>query len=62
MPELAQKCIASWEKYLPDYELCLRNESNFDINSNQYAKQAYEAKKYAFVSDYIRIRALYNYG
>ena len=62
LPELAQKCIESRKKYLPDYELCLRNESNFDINSNQYAKQAYEAKKYAFVSDYIRIWALYTYG
>lgn len=62
MPDLAKRCIESREKHLPDYELCLRNESNFDINSNQYAKQAYEAKKYAFVSDYIRIWALYNYG
>lgn len=61
MPKLAKKCIKSWEKYLPDYELCLWNEENFDINSNQYVKDAYEAKKFAFVRDYIRIRAMYTY-
>ena len=61
MPDLAKKCIASWKKYLPDYELCSWNEKNFDINCNKYVKQAYEAKKFAFVWDYIRIWAMYNY-
>lgn len=61
MPDLTKKCIASWEKYLPDYELCSWNEKNFDINCNKYVKQAYEAKKFAFVWDYIRIWAMYNY-
>ena len=62
MPDLAKKCIASWKKYLPDYELYSWNENNFDINCNKYVKQAYEAKKFAFVWDYIRIWAMYNYG
>lgn len=58
MPELALKCIESWHKYMPDYEYKLWNEDNFDINCNQYVKEAYEAKKYAFVSDYVRLFAL----
>lgn len=62
MPELAIKCIESWHKYLPDYEYKLWNEDNFDINSNQYAKEAYEARKYAFVTDYVRLFALYTEG
>nr|MBR6100575.1 hypothetical protein [bacterium] len=61
MPELAKKCIESWKKYLPDYELCSWNENNFDINCNNYVKQAYNAKKFAFVRDYIRIRAMYTH-
>ena len=61
-PELVLKCIASWEKYLPDYEIKEWNENNFDINSNIYCKEAYERKKYAFVSDYVRLYAVYNEG
>lgn len=61
-PKLAKTCIKSWKKYLPDYEIKEWNEDNFDINSNQYVREAYEAKKYAFVSDYVRLYALYNYG
>ena len=45
------KCIESWKKYLPDYEIKEWNESNFDVNTVAYVKQAYDAKKYAFVSD-----------
>jgi len=56
------RCIESWKKYLPDYELILWNEENFDINSNKFVKEAYEAKKWAFVSDYVRLFVLYNYG
>ena len=59
---LVKKCIASWKKYLPDYEIIEWNERNFDINSNRYCREAYDAKKYAFVSDYIRIAVLYQYG
>lgn len=62
LPSLAEKCIASWRKYLPDYEIKRWDESNFDVNIIPYTKQAYEAKKYAFVSDYARFWILYNYG
>ena len=62
LPELAKKCLASWKKYCPDYEIKCWNESNFDINSNRYVKEAYENKKYAFVTDYVRLYALYNEG
>ena len=62
LPESAQKCIASWKKYLPDYEIKEWNEDNFDVNIIPYTKEAYEAKKYAFVSDYARFWILYKYG
>lgn len=62
LPQLAIKCIASWKKYLPDYEIKEWNEDNFDVNMIPYTKEAYEAKKYAFVSDYARFWILYNYG
>ena len=62
MPELAEKCIASWKKYLPEYEYKLWNEDTFDINSVPYVKEAYESRKFAVVTDYIRLWALYNYG
>lgn len=62
LPPLAEKCIASWKKYLPDYEIKRWDESNFDVNIIPYTQQAYEAKKYAFVSDYARFWILYNYG
>ncbi len=62
MPELAVKCIESWHKYMPDWEYKLWNEDNFDVNSTPYTKEAYESKKYAFVSDYVRLKALYEIG
>ena len=62
MPALAIKCIDSWKKVLPDYELVLWNEDNFDTNSVLYVKQAYENRKFAFVTDYVRLYALYNEG
>jgi len=62
LPEMAQHCIASWKKYCPDYEIFEWNENNFDINCCQYAKEAYEAKKWAFVSDVARLYALVNCG
>lgn len=61
-PTLANKCIASWRKYLPDYEIKEWNEDNFNINITPYVQEAYIAKKYAFVSDYARFWILYNYG
>ena len=62
LPESAKKCIASWRKYLPDYEIKEWNESNFDVNIIPYTAEAYKAKKYAFVSDYARFWILYKYG
>lgn len=62
LPDSALKCIASWRKYLPNYEIKEWNEDNFDVNIIPYTRQAYEAKKYAFVSDYARFWILYNYG
>ena len=62
LPKLAKKCIDSWKKIYPDYEIKLWNEQNFDINCCQYVKQAYLAKKYAFVTDYVRLYALYHDG
>lgn len=62
MPKLAIDCIKSWHKYLPDYEYKLWNEDSFDVNSVPYVKEAYEARKFAFVTDYVRLWALYNYG
>lgn len=58
-----KKCIESWHKYMPDYKFKLWNEESFDIeNSCDFVKEAYAKKKYAFVSDYVRIYALYIYG
>ena len=62
LPELARKCIASWRKYLPEYEIKEWNETTFDIHSNAYVEEAYEARKYAFVTDYVRLYALYHEG
>lgn len=62
MPEIAKECIESWEKFLPDYEIRLWNEDNFDVNICTYTSEAYQAKKYAFVSDYARLWVLYKYG
>ena len=62
LPEYAQKCINSWKKYCPDYEIRQWNENNFDINVSQYVKEAYSCKKWAFVSDYARFWILYHYG
>jgi mannosyltransferase OCH1-like enzyme len=62
MSDLALKCIDSWKKILPDYELKLWNEDNFSIHDNVYVKEAYEAKKYAFVADYFRLWVLNYFG
>ncbi|MGN0978381.1 MAG: glycosyltransferase family 32 protein [Faecousia sp.] len=62
-PKLAQKCIASWKKYCPDYEIIEWNEGNFDVSTAPlYVRQAYEAKRWAFVTDYVRLRALTEMG
>lgn len=61
-PPLIEKCIQSWKSILPDYEIMLWDTKRFDINSNEWVKQAFNAKKYAFAADYIRFFALYNHG
>lgn len=61
-PKKIRKCIASWKKYFPDFEIIEWNESNFDINCNEYVKNAYNLKKWAYVSDYCRLAMLYKYG
>lgn len=61
-PDLIIRCIESWKKFLPDFEIIEWNEDSFNINTNNYIKEAYENKKWAFVSDYIRLHVLYNYG
>lgn len=62
LPPLAVKCIDSWRKYLPDYEIREWNEDNYDVHKIPYIAQAYDAKKYAFVSDYARFDIIYKYG
>ena len=62
LPKSARKCIASWRKYLPNYEIKEWNEDNFDVNIIPYTAEAYKEKKYAFVSDYARFWILYKYG
>lgn len=61
-PKKIQKCIASWQKFCPDYEIKEWNETNFDVNSHLFVKEAYEAKNYAFASDVIRLVVLLEYG
>ena len=60
--ELINHCIESWKKYLPDYQIKEWNEDNFDINFNAFTRGAYDAKKFAFVSDVTRLYALYTEG
>ena len=62
MPRLAEKCLESWKKYCPDYKIICINEENFDVNQNQYAREAYNAGKWAFVSDYARLKVLFDNG
>lgn len=61
-PKLAEKCIASWKKFCPDYEIIEWNEENFDVNRNGYTRMCYEQKKYAFLSDYVRLLVVAEQG
>lgn len=61
-PKAIKKCIKTWASHLKGYEIIEWNEKNFNINNHPFAKRAYEAKKWAFVSDYIRAWVIYNYG
>lgn len=62
MSEEIKKYVATWKEKCPDYKVMLWNEDNFDVNACQFAREAYENKKYAFVSDYVRLKVLYEYG
>ncbi len=62
MPEEALRCIDSWHKAMPDWKYVLWNEDNFDVSSYAYAQEAYDARKYAFVSDVVRLYALKECG
>ena len=62
MPRLMKKCLKSWKKFCPGWKVVLWNEDNFDVNACPWTKQAYEARKFAFVSDYVRLKALYEQG
>lgn len=61
-PEEFNKYLESWKRYCPNYEIKEWNESNFDLNENDYCREAYEAKKWAFVADYARLKVLEKYG
>lgn len=62
LPETAKRCIESWKKYCPDYEIVRWDESNFDLQCNDYVKEAYKAKKWSYVTDVARIKILYENG
>ncbi|MBR6778573.1 MAG: glycosyl transferase [Clostridia bacterium] len=62
LPKIAEKCIESWKKFCPDYEMKRWDETNIDVNKYEFTKDAYQAKKYAFVSDVFRTEILYNEG
>ena len=62
IPEKEQKCIETWKMFFPDYEIIKWSEDNFDYASCEYAKQAYDARKFAFVSDYARAKILFEEG
>ena len=63
LPPLAVKCIKSWKKYCPEYEIIQWNESNYDISlAPLYVQQAYSARKWAFVTDYVRLQVVFENG
>lgn len=62
LPKEAVKCIESWKKFCPDYEIIEWNENNFDVKSNQYVFEAFQSKKWAFITDYVRLYVLVKYG
>ncbi len=61
-PSLIAKCIATWKEKLPDYEFMLWDTERFPLESNDWVRQAFETKKYAFAADYIRLHAVHTYG
>lgn len=61
-PDNYKRCIESWHKFCPDFEICEWNTENYDVEQNLYMKQAYEKRKWAFVSDFARLDVVYRYG
>jgi len=61
-PQLYKNCINSWKIFCPDYEIIEWNENNYDVTKNQFMYEAYQNKKWAFVSDFVRLDVVYNYG
>lgn len=61
-PQKIRKCLDSWKRHLPDYEVVLWDRNRFDMDKVPWVRQAFEAKKYAFAADYIRLHALYHEG
>ena len=59
---MAEKCLASWKEYCPDYEIKRWDESNTNLNENHYIREAYDARKWAFITDYIRLKVLFENG
>lgn len=62
LPRDVKKCIESWRKHAPEYDIIEWNESNFNVKSHPFMKKAYEAKAWAFVSDYARLKIIYDNG
>lgn len=62
IPEKDKKCIESWKKYCPDYEIKRWDESNYDVSKNAYMREAYQEKKWGFVPDFARLDIIYDYG
>lgn len=62
LPKSVLKCIESWKRCCPDYEIIQWNETNFDVNAIRYTKEAYAKKQWAFVSDYARVKVIYENG
>lgn len=62
LPKSAVKCIKSWKKFCPDYQIKCWSEEDFDLNANAYTREAYEHKAWGFVPDYLRLWIVYNYG
>lgn len=62
LPSIVEKCIESWMKFMPEYEIRRWDESNFDVNQISYTREAYRQKKWAYVSDYARMKVLYEEG
>lgn len=62
LPSDVKRCMKTWKKFCPSYDIIRWDESNFDVNSHPFTKRAYECKKWAFVSDYARLKIVYENG